>query len=758
MEAWKKIIGDEIGIEDLQIELATEFCDCALRYADGVVRLARASRGLDGHEFLEFELETGRPQRPVYDIRRKESVVAAFFLGGGMPSVFATRKDFPDTPHQNMVPEGIPCCICVDDRPWQEIASTYTGSELLYRIRRWFERAGLGELHDAGQALDPFFGGASHHLVVPSLLFSAKTEQPPEMIATRPSEQDSNILILKPATAAIRQASKEQGAFLFLNFTLPEREMGRLRKSPVNMLSLLQEMEQRGLDLIGEVKAIIDQWADDKDKDSAFRLKARLGFLLKMPTIHPTTKEVHPGELIGFLSLNTVGEIGVALGRLFVDDSNTGQKSGFARSVIPPETNDEALAEMAIGMVAIHREFDQSLAAHLAGCNTVDSRRIVMVGSGAVGSMVSEMLCREGRFTWTVIDHDLLLPHNLERHTLNQFDVGRFKSKAVAERLNKIRIDAEAAAMATNILVSEGMSDHVTSALHRADIILDASASPVVARHLCDRKEDGRRASIFFNPACDTAVLMLEDANRSTDLRQIEAQYYRETLNRPELHEHLSQSADQIPYAGSCRAVTNRMPYSRASLLSSLLASGLSEELDQEGAALSIWSVKDSGSVEALKIKPVKPSCHEIGEWTVVIDPIVESKILSMRSERLDNETGGILLGIIDRITKRIDLVDAWPEPEDSLGKPSEFKRGIKRLIPGIRKACEATLDQIRYVGEWHSHPKNCETNPSVTDLRQIVGLTGELAMDGCPSLMIIAGDVGLCCFIGKLKKTREIL
>jgi hypothetical protein len=404
-------------------------------------------------------------------------------------------------------------------------------------------------------------------------------------------------------------------------------------------------------------------------------------------------------------------------------------------------------------MVAVYQEFDQEMATNLAGRDSVDTRRIVMVGAGAVGSMVSEALYREGRFSWTIMDHDVLLPHNLERHTLEKSDIGRFKSKAVLERLNAIRFDPASVTLEADVLNEGELEGEVQTALQSADVILDASASTAVARSLCDRSADGRRASVFFNPAGDTAVLMIEDSERKSDLRHIEAQYYRETLNRPELYKHLSQSVDQIPYSGSCRAVTNRMPYSRASLLSSLLAAGLSEGLDQQEATLSIWSVKDTGSVDAITFQANEPTCHEIGSWKVCIDQELESKILAIREERLGNETGGILLGVIDRIAQRIDLVEAWAQPEDSVGKPTEFRRGIKRLIPDIKQACGATLDQIRYVGEWHSHPRGCKTNPSQTDLAQIIWLTDELAVDGCPSLMIIAGDEGLSFFLGKLHK-----
>tara|TARA_B110001469_G_scaffold79498_1_gene75206 strand:- start:1204 stop:3468 length:2265 start_codon:yes stop_codon:yes gene_type:complete len=750
MDDWLKCMGNAIPLQDLKVTLATEFRDYVGRHADGVVRLISAVRHPQAHELIVFELETGRPQRPVYPLRRKETICVLFQVDGNSPSVFALRDDFPDTLHQNIVPEGVPCCICVDDRPWQEAKSTYTGSELLYRIRRWFERAGLGQLHDIGQPLDPFFAGSLLNVVLPSFMFSAEGVQASEMIAHSPNEEHSNVLILKPATAQLREESKGKGTTLFLNFETTETEMGRIRKAPENLLDLCSDMKKRGLDLLQEIREICYRWADDEDHDASFRLNARFGILVRMPIVHPATKEVHGSKPSGFICLATVGEIGVASGMLFKDTSRTGQKSGYTRSINPGDADEASLARIEVGMVAVHREFDRELATNLAGRESVDTRRIVMVGAGAVGSMVSETLHREGRFSWTIIDHDVLLPHNMERHILHQYDIGRFKSKAVLERLNTIRNDAAATTLEADVLNEGDLSDSVNTAFQSADIILDASASAVVARNLCDRSAEGRRACIFFNPAGDTAILMIEDSERKSDLRHIEAQYYRETLNRPELRKHLSQSVEQIPYAGSCRAVTNRMPYSRASLLSSLLASGLSEGLDQKEASLSVWSVKVSGSVDAIKLQANEPTCHGIGDWKICIDPALESKILTMREERLNNETGGILLGVIDRIANRIDLVEAWAQPEDSVGKPSEFRRGIKRLIPDIKQACEATLDQIRYVGEWHSHPRGCKTDPSQIDLAQIIWLTDELAVDGCPSLMIIAGDEGLTFLVGK--------
>ena len=59
----------------------------------------------------------------------------------------------------------------------------------------------------------------------------------------------------------------------------------------------------------------------------------------------------------------------------------------------------------------------------------------LIIGAGAVGSVLSEMLARAGVRDLTLIDPDLLEVGNLVRHTLQVSDIGRPKATGVADRL-----------------------------------------------------------------------------------------------------------------------------------------------------------------------------------------------------------------------------------------------------------------------------------------------------------------------------------
>ena len=76
--------------------------------------------------------------------------------------------------------------------------------------------------------------------------------------------------------------------------------------------------------------------------------------------------------------------------------------------------------------------------------------------------------------------------------------------------------------------------------LAQADVILDASASVAVSRHLADLEDShGRRICLFFNPAGTAVVLLAEDSARSVTLRDLEAQYHRLVQTDPALEDHL---------------------------------------------------------------------------------------------------------------------------------------------------------------------------------------------------------------------------
>lgn len=65
----------------------------------------------------------------------------------------------------------------------------------------------------------------------------------------------------------------------------------------------------------------------------------------------------------------------------------------------------------------------------------INSRSVAVIGAGALGSSVSELLARGGFNDILIVDHDELEAGNLVRHTLTSADLGRNKATATAKRL-----------------------------------------------------------------------------------------------------------------------------------------------------------------------------------------------------------------------------------------------------------------------------------------------------------------------------------
>jgi hypothetical protein len=308
--------------------------------------------------------------------------------------------------------------------------------------------------------------------------------------------------------------------------TIETQISGPMRHAPTNLAHLSAELEGCGTDLLATIRS--DLLAALASPDL---LEARLILLVIVPIQRNGLAPPELVDLKAFVIHMSLGEIGCRLGCL--DTAAEGGR-GFVRALGLPRSTEPD--KVPLDMLQVHRAFDRDLAAICSGAGRADSRNVALIGAGAIGSHIAMTLVREGCFTWTPIDPDILHPHNLARHTLLPADLGRPKAVALAEALNAIGGPTTARALVSDFQHSTGASQSadLEGTLGSADLVLDASASVAVARALADRiSNEKRAASAFLNPKGTASVLLVEDAGRKCRLDVLEAQYYRAVLREP---------------------------------------------------------------------------------------------------------------------------------------------------------------------------------------------------------------------------------
>ena len=115
------------------------------------------------------------------------------------------------------------------------------------------------------------------------------------------------------------------------------------------------------------------------------------------------------------------------------------------------------------------------------------SKHTLVIGSGAVGSGLAELLIRAGCIHVTIIDHDLLEGGNLARHSLTLDEVNDFKARAVAKRLNAA--SPHAVVIAETISIQAKLKQQ-PDWLKSFDLIVDATANDDVLDQLDDSEKD----------------------------------------------------------------------------------------------------------------------------------------------------------------------------------------------------------------------------------------------------------------------------
>ncbi|MCK6579745.1 MAG: Mov34/MPN/PAD-1 family protein [Anaerolineae bacterium] len=146
-------------------------------------------------------------------------------------------------------------------------------------------------------------------------------------------------------------------------------------------------------------------------------------------------------------------------------------------------------------------------------------------------------------------------------------------------------------------------------------------------------------------------------------------------------------------------------------------------------------------SIEHIQLDVQPVISKVIQNWEVRISESVNSAMHYARWQRFPNETGGVLVGTIDIQHKVVQVADLIPSPPDSVEWPTMYIRGSENLRDQIEQKFILSGGDLRYVGEWHTHPQGHSNEPSRQDLEAHQYLVEQMAADGLPGVVLIKGE-----------------
>ena len=229
--------------------------------------------------------------------------------------------------------------------------------------------------------------------------------------------------------------------------------MKRLKYAPDNLASLAAMLGERGIKLFDDLKERLGGWLAE-GASAAWRLNGRFAVIVEMPIVSPRGVQQDGLDHRAFVTARSAGDIAVALG--IAQPSEGHGKVGYVKIIGAAAPDEAAIAAIEVQTAEVHLAFEADFAARLTGRSGPDERNAVLVGAGAIGSHLADALAREGRFRWTVIDDDRLLPHNLARHVARADAVTRLKAKILADHINRTLAGPPRATAITANLFAEG--------------------------------------------------------------------------------------------------------------------------------------------------------------------------------------------------------------------------------------------------------------------------------------------------------------
>jgi integrative and conjugative element protein (TIGR02256 family) len=431
---------------------------------------------------------------------------------------------------------------------------------------------------------------------------------------------------------------------------------------------------------------------------------------------------------------------------------------------------DQVKNETVVEVLGHRNPLTLNRAKEISGSQGTDYRKILFLGCGAVGSKMILHFARSGHANCSIVDTDVIFPHNLVRHGLLHEGIGWNKAAAMSETIKGMFYADERSTHVESI-----EEDAVDLLLNKTTFlpgeyqwIIDASASPVVQHALtvaklpeslhCCRCEIAYSGKLGF--------MSIEGSGRRPRLDDIHAFVFDKAVesdeiskwlqtNRNERESELGSRLQEVNIGLSCSSETMRLSDEIVSLHSAAFTAGF-KKIAQEGDFNEGYT--QINYYDESKESPFRYSHLKIPQtvvlrdryrtgWEVRLIGDTEKTLRELFSTAIPDETGGILIGLANWKRRTVYVTRILEPPLDSYSSPYAFVRGTSDIPDEIERIHERTGAMLGYVGEWHTHPDG-EPQPSLQDLSTVKKIKPNLDKVPLPTLLLIVTEGGIYPYI----------
>jgi integrative and conjugative element protein (TIGR02256 family) len=384
---------------------------------------------------------------------------------------------------------------------------------------------------------------------------------------------------------------------------------------------------------------------------------------------------------------------------------------------------------------------------------SVREKTVALIGLGALGSKVAELLAQAGVGTFRLCDLDRLATGNVARHVGGLTEFGARKTRVVMTRLFNINphltisdiwddsavsnLDKLAAFMEpADLTISTIADENVESAINQIAIV--GNKIVVYGRAM---RSGGVGRVFVVRPGIDPCKMCLG----------LYAQESRAGKAAPPDWIDVTEREEDVLLHECGRPV---IPASAVDLsfVASLIARVSLDVLEDNATSHNHWLWSREPAVEldqrldkrfvticgALPKHAGCPACSEPDVARVMLPQAVCDAIRAEVEANKSVETGGILLGFVDEDRRAVIVSATGPGPK-ATKSATGFDRDVEFVQAELERSAKEHGERGLYLGEWHSH---LETDPEPSG-RDIMSMSGIAAAQNyatrCP-IMLIAG------------------